>query len=220
MVQIHLGSFLYLVKLSRPDLANSVRELSKAMDGAAPVHVKELKRLVQFLEKTKVKGLKMKFSQEELWEIQAYSNSDYAGDKEGRKSVTGMIIFVCGVPNTWKGQQTVAISRTEAVYIALSKTVREVKFISQVLEALHIGYKKPVPVYVDNMGAIFLAKSRNSSKRTKHIDIKYHYVRSQIDLGLTDIIFVKSEENVADIFTKNLKAEIFESHEAKIISNG
>ena len=105
----NIGCLLYLVKLSRPDLANSVRELSKVMDGAAPGHVKELKRLIQFVGNTKKKGLKMKFSEEDPWEIVAYSDSDYAGDKEGRKSVTGMVVLISGVPISWKskGQPTV-----------------------------------------------------------------------------------------------------------------
>jgi len=89
----NIGSLLYLVKLSRPDLANPVRELSRVMDGAAPGHVKELKRLINFLAQTKEKGLKMRFSGEKPWEIEGYSDSDFAGDKNGRKSVTGMIIL-------------------------------------------------------------------------------------------------------------------------------
>jgi hypothetical protein len=90
----NIGCLLYLVKLSRPDLGNSVRELSKVMDGAAPGHVKELKRLIQFVRNMKGVGLKMKFSEEKPWEVEAYSNSYYAGDKEHRKSVTGTVILV------------------------------------------------------------------------------------------------------------------------------
>ena len=90
----NIGSLLYLVKLSRPDLANPVRELSRVMDGAAPGYIKELKRLINFVAQTKDKGLRMKFSGENPWEISGYSDSNFAGNKNGRKSVTGMIIFV------------------------------------------------------------------------------------------------------------------------------
>jgi Reverse transcriptase (RNA-dependent DNA polymerase) len=80
----NIGSLLYLVKLSRPDLANPVRELSKVMDGAAPGHVKELKRLIQFIGDTRNRGLKMKHTREEVWELEGYSNSNYAGDRVSR----------------------------------------------------------------------------------------------------------------------------------------
>jgi hypothetical protein len=73
----NIGSLLYLVKLSRPDLANPVRELSRVMDGAAPGHVKELKRLINFVGKTKNKGLKRKFSGKKPWEMEGYSKSDF-----------------------------------------------------------------------------------------------------------------------------------------------
>jgi hypothetical protein len=134
--------------------------------------------------------------------------------------VTGMVILVSGVPISWKskGQPTVTLSSTESEYVALCETVREVKFISQVLESLEIGYKKPIRVHVDNIGAIFLSENRNSSERTKHIDIKYHYIREQIDVGLIEVKFVKSEENLADLFTKNLKGELFECHASKLVN--
>ena len=215
-----IGSLLYLVKLSRPDLANAVRELSKVMDGATTGQVKELRRLVSFLNKTKDKGLKMRFTHEEPWVIEAFSDSDFAGDREGRKSVTGVALTVCGVPISWKskGQTTVSLSSTEAEYVALSEAVREVKFVTQILDAIKIKYKKPIDVFVDNIGAIFLAGNRNSSERSKHIDLKYHYVRQIIDDGLVDVKFVRSQANLADLFTKNLGSEAYENHSSKLLA--
>jgi len=217
----NIGSILYLVKLSRPDLANSVRELSKVMDGAAPDHIKELKRLIQFIGGTESKGLKMAISPEKEWIVEAYSDSDFAGDKDERKSVTGFIILVAGVPISWKSksQPNVTLSSTEAEYVALCETVREVKFVTQLLETLKIDYQKPVKVNVDNIGAVFLSKNRNSSERTKHIDIKYHYIREQMDKGLIDVVFVRSEENLADLFTKNLCGESYNYHAGKLLKD-
>ena len=190
------------------------------MDGAAPGHVKELKRLINFVGKTKDKGLKMKFSGKKPWEIEGYSNSDFAGNKNGRKSVTGMVILVSEVPISWKskGQATVTLSSTEAEYVALCDVVREVKFITQVLISLNIEFKKPINVYVDNIGAIFLTENRNSGEKTKHIDVKYHYIREQIDEGLIQVRFVKSQENLADLFTKNLKGETYKYHADKLLT--
>jgi Reverse transcriptase (RNA-dependent DNA polymerase) len=215
-----IGSLLYLVKLSRPDLCNAVRELSKVMDGANPGQVKELKRIVEFVSQTKDKGLLMHFRKEVPYEIEVYSDSDFAGDKDGRKSVSGTVVLVSGVPISWrsKGQNTVSLSSTEAEYIALSEAVREVKFISQICEVMHIEYKRPINVYVDNIGAIFLAGNRNSSDRSKHIDMKYHFVRDLIDEGLIDVKFVRSNENLADLFTKNLNGELYEAHSSKLLT--
>ena len=79
---------------------------------------------------------------------------------------------------------------------------------------------KPIKVKVDKIGAIFLAKNRTSGERTKHIDIKYHYVREMLDEGFIDIEFVKSEGNTADLFTKNLGHELYEYHSSKLLTDG
>jgi len=215
-----IGSLLYLVKLSRPDLNNAVRELSKVMDGATPGQMKELKRVLSFVSATKNKGLKMKFTHDYPFKIEMYSDSDFGGDKENRKSVSGLIILINSTPISWrsKGQNTVSLLSTEAEYIALSEAVREVKFISQVMNVLEMEFIKPINVYVDNIGAIFLAENRNSSDRTKHIDMKYHYVRDVIDEGLIAVKFVKSENNLADLFTKNLNGELYEIHSKLLLT--
>jgi hypothetical protein len=127
-----IGSLLYLVKLSRPELANPVREMSKVIDSASPAHQKELKRLIRFIPSTKGKGLKIEADKDKTWKIIAYSDSDYPGENGNRKSITGFIILVCGVPISWKlkAQATVALSSIEGEYIGLCKTICEVKFIS------------------------------------------------------------------------------------------
>ena len=216
-----IGTLLYLVKLSRPDLANPVRELSKVMDGAAPAHEKELKRLVEFTCQTKDKTLKIKADSGEKWTIEAYSDSDFAGDKDGRKSITGYVILICGVPMTWrsKAQPTTALSSTEAEYIALCEAVREVKFVFQLMETFGIVAERPIKIHVDNIGSIFMSKNRSSGDRTKHIDIKYHFIREQIENGLVEVVFVRSEENLADVFTKNLNGESFRFHQSKLLKN-
>ena len=89
----------------------------------------------------------------------AYSDSDYAGDKESRLSVAGFVLYLMGVPISWrsKGMKVVAQSSTEAAYIALSETAKEVKFVYQVLVSLGIKVKLPIIVRVDNLGTIFMS---------------------------------------------------------------
>jgi len=192
------------------------------MDGASPAHVKELKRMIEFLHWERSKGLRIKSDHEEKWKVLAYSDSDFAGDKDDRKSVTGYVILLCNVPVSWKskGQPNVTLSSTEAEYVALCETVREIKFISQLLNTLNIQYERPIKVQVDNIGAVFLSKNKTSGERTKHIDVKYHFIREQINDGLIQVDFVRSEENLADIFTKNLSGEKYIYHASKLLTEG
>jgi hypothetical protein len=83
---------------------------------------------------------------------------------------------------------------------------------------MKIAYKKPINIHVDNISAIFLAGNQNSSERSKHIDMKYHYVCDLIDEGLIDVKFVRSASNLADLFTKNLNGELYEMHSLKLLT--
>jgi hypothetical protein len=204
------------VKYSRPDIANIVRELAKCMDGATPEAYKELTRVLQFVVNTKDYGLLVepKWDKNNQWNLVVYTDSDWAGDKENRHSVTGYIMFLMGVPVMWKSrlQRTVALSSTEAEYYAISETAKEIKFIFQILESIGIKIKLPIIVKVDNVGAIFMAENVTATKLTRHVDARYHYVREFIEEGFIKIIFVKSDDNKADGFTKNLKTELYEKH--------
>jgi hypothetical protein len=204
------------VKYSRPDIANIVRELAKCMDGATPEAFKELTRVLQFVVNTKDYGLLIepKWDKNNQWNLVVYTDSDWAGDKENRHSVTGYIMFLMGVPVMWKSrlQRTVALSSTEAEYYAISETAKEIKFIFQILESIGIKIKLPIIVKVDNVGAIFMAENVTATKLTRHVDARYHYVREFIEEGFIKIIFVKSDDNKADGFTKNLKTELYEKH--------
>ena len=113
-----VGMLLYLTKHTRPDIANSVREHSRMMDGAAPEHFKTLLRLIKYVIDTKDHTLKLKVTRndENIFNIQGYSDSDYAGNKDDRKSITGIIVYCAGVPIAWKskGQKVVSLSSTES----------------------------------------------------------------------------------------------------------
>ena len=124
-----VSTLLYLVKHSRPDIANAVRELTKCMDLGTPVSYKELLKVVKFVLHTKDLGLKMYPNinfEALLWELLLLSDSDHAGDKLSRMSISGFIMLLCGVPIMWrsKAQKIVALSSTEAEFYAVSETVR------------------------------------------------------------------------------------------------
>ena len=219
-----VGMLLYLVKHSRPDIANAVRELSKALDGTSPAAYKELMRVLKFVLDTRNMSLKIQPNKQDSlteWDIVAFSDSDYAGDSETRISIAGFILYLMGVPISWKskGQKGVTLSSSEAEFVALSEAAKEVKFVYQVLQSMGVKVRLPIVVRVDNIGAIFIGSNVTVSQRSKHIDVRYHFVREFVHDGFIKIIFVRTRDNDADIFTKNLSGELHERHSVKIVEN-
>jgi hypothetical protein len=212
-----VGMLLYLVKHSRPDIANVVRELSKVMDGATLAAMKEMKRVIKFVMDTKHLGLKMEPKtpdNDKMWDLVIYCDSDWAGDKDTRISVAGFIVYLMGAPISWKSkaQRGVTLSSSEAEFVALSEAAKEIKFVVQVLISMGIPVRLPVICRVDNIGAIFMAENVSTSQRTKHIDTRYHFVREFVEEGFIKIIFVRTKENRSDGFTKNVTGEIYDAH--------
>jgi len=221
MYRLGVGTLLYLVKHSRPDIANATRELSKTMDKASKAGLKELKRVLKFVMDTEDYGLKIEPTIDDLtnWDIVMYTDSNYAGDKDTRISVTGYVLFLCGVPIAWKSkaQKSVSLSSSEAEYVALSEAVKEIRFVYYLLTSFGINVILPIKVRVDNIGAIFMSENVTTSNRTKHVDIRYNYVREFVEDGFIEISFVRSEDNRADIFTKNVLKDILWRHNDTMI---
>lgn len=149
--------------------------------------------------------------------IEAYSDSDYASDKVTRRSVTGMLILLNGAPISWRSkiQRAATLSSCEAEYYAMSETAQEVLYVKSVLEFLACKVKLPIVIKVDNQGAIFLANNE-SSTRTKHIDVRYHFVRDLVEAEVIKFEYVKTEENRADPNTKNVTTDLFKTHTGKL----
>ena len=214
-----VGMLLYLIKHSRPDLCNAVRELSKCLDGPSECAYKEMLRVIKYVMDTPYKGLRIspmipEVLEEMEWVLLLYSDSDWANDKENRKSVGGYMIFLNNVLISWRSklQRVVSLSSAEAEFYALSEAVKEVPFILQLLKFLHIKVKMPVKVKVDNIGAIYMSQGEASTTRTRHMDTRYFYVNELQEQGIIEVVFVKSEENRADIATKNVDAKVMRFH--------
>jgi len=132
------------------------------MDKATEGHMKELCRIIKYALDTQNIGLKLKPEDDDnkIWELKAYSDVDFAGDKETRISVTEYVVYFMNVPVCWRsrGHKSVTISTTEAEYVACSEVVKEVLFILQHLRHLQAKLQLPICVNVDNIGAIFWQK--------------------------------------------------------------
>ena len=214
-----VGKCLYLAKLSRPDIANALRELSRFMSQAKESAQVPLERLLRYIQSTN--ELKLTFHKPNMEEIviQAFSDANYASDKITRRSVTGYVIFLCGNLVMWRSnmQKCVTLSSTESEYVALSMCVQDILFLKQLLESLHLNVSTPIKIYVDNTGSIDLANSWSSTGRSKHIDIRHHFIRDLVDQKTIELSFVPSDDNLADSFTKNIDQSRFLSHRSSLL---
>jgi hypothetical protein len=122
-----------------------------------------------------------------------------------------------GAPIAWKSKamKAVTLSSTEAEYYAFSEVTKEVMFVKQVLETMGINITLPILVKVDNVGAIYLSNNYSLSQRTKHIDIRRHFVRDFVQDGILKTIFVPTDDNESDIYTKNTPEDTFIRHRDK-----
>ena len=215
-----VGTLLCLTKHSQVDITNAVQELSKSMDGASKLQMRELRGVTKFVLDTKNLGLHIVPTMYDgIWHLEAPSNSDFANDKKTRISVYGYIVFFCGVPIAWisKSMKSVVLSTTEAEYVAVSEVVKEIKFFYQLLTSMGIKVPLPVKIKVENVGAIWLANNSGVSERTKHIDTRAHFVRSFVMDKVVSVEFVKSSENTSDIMTKNQQSVYFKSAQPKLV---
>jgi hypothetical protein len=215
------GMLLYCIKHSRPEISNAVRELSKCLSGPNETAYKEMLRIIKYVKDTPDIGLRMEPQISDEWNVEVFTDSDWAGDKDSRKSVSGYIILLNNVPICWrsKSQAAISLSSSEAEMYALTEAVKEVPFIIQVLLFMNAKIKLPVQIRVDNMGAIYMSENSMPSARTRHADLRTKFTADLQEKGLIKIDFVKSEDNTSDIMTKNVTVELFEKHISGLIMN-
>ncbi len=206
-----VGTLLYASKSTRPDIANAVRNASQNMVNPKKSHMDQAYRIAQYLINHTEEGIK--YDENNGLEMTAYVDSNFADKMEKRKSVTGFIIMLGGGVIEWKSQcqGTVSLSSTEAEYKALSQCACEVVHLTQILKDFGIEMKE-ITIYEDNVGAIKLAENWASTKRTKHIDVRHHYVRELVENKMIEIKHISSENQPADMLTKNLSQATFEKH--------
>jgi hypothetical protein len=228
-----IGKLLYLEKSTRPDISCAVHQCARFCANPKTKHAEAVKRIGRYLLATKDKGLIMKPDQSgmECWVDAAHasewSNKTASNDPSTARSRMGYIIKYAGCPMHWasKMQTEIALSSTEAEYIALSQSMREVIPIMWLLQE---AYQHGVPVltkppkihckvFEDNEGAIEIAKVPKMRPRTKHLNIKYHHFREEVKKGNISICHVETKEQTADIFTKPLDEALFKKHREKMM---
>ena len=194
---------MYLMTGTRPDLAYSISILSQYMQEPRECHWGAVKRVLRYVAGTQ--SYSLKYTNEGL-EPHVFSDANWGGDTVTRKSTTGIISKISNGPITWqsKRQPTVALSSMEAEYMALAEASKEAKWIRMYLTELGHRIEDPVPIYCDNQGAISYSTNPVHHARTKHVDIKFHFVRNMVASQATTIIYIPTADQQADIFTKAL----------------
>jgi hypothetical protein len=170
--------------------------------------LKEMLQLLKFVLETKEYCIKLAHVLEsEEWYMFSFSDSDWSGDPETCISVTGFVIYFLGASVCWrsKHQKGMALSAGKTEYVDMSEAMKETRFIYYLLSGMGVYIKLLIVVRFDNMGTIFMTEKSNLGAHTRHIEIRYHFVLENMIDKIITMDYPKSEENVADIFTKNME---------------
>ncbi|GJR89225.1 retrovirus-related pol polyprotein from transposon TNT 1-94 [Tanacetum coccineum] len=202
-----IGSLMYLTA-SRPDLNHAVCLCARYQAKPTEKHLQAVKRIFRYLNGTINMGLW--YSKDTDMSLTAYADADHAGCQDTRRSTSGSAQFLGDKLVSWssKKQKCTAISSTEAEYIALSGCCSQILWMRSQLTDYGFKFNK-IPLYCDNKSAIALCCNNVQHSRAKHIDIRYHFIKEQVENGIVELYFVRTEYQLADIFTKPLPRERF-----------
>ena len=205
--QSMVGSLMYAMTASRPDISYAVSKLSQFASNPTQQHLKAAKHVLRYLSATKHYRLNYGFSDET--NFLGHSDSDWAGDKNDRHSTTGYVFLLGGGAICWasRRQPTVALSSTEAEYMAVTDASKQGIWLRTIFSDIGIDTNGPTPIHVDNQGCIDLTSNPVHHKRTKHIDIRHHFIRECVEDNTVEIIKIPTGENISDVLTKSLPWE-------------
>ncbi|KAL5839560.1 hypothetical protein ACOSQ4_012168 [Xanthoceras sorbifolium] len=200
-----IGSLMYAMVCTRPDIAQAVGAVSRYMNNPGKIHWEAVKWILRYLRGTTNKTLCFKGGDTTLT---GYVDADLAGNVDIRKSTTGYVYTLGGTAVSWVSQlqKIVALSTTEAEYVAVTEASKEMVWLQNFLEEL--GKKQEDNVlYCDSQSAIHLAKNPSFHSRTKHIQLRYHFIRSLLEDGILKLEKISGAQNPADMLTKTVTTD-------------
>lgn len=215
-----VGSLLYLSTRSRPDIAYPVNFCSRHLENPVEEDIISVKRIMKYLVGTTNQGISyLKDSDMNL--LEAYCDADYAGDEDTRRSTSGYVILYAGGPIAWcsRRQPIVALSSTEAEYIAAADCCKELLYLKSLIQEI-TNSPLQVKLYVDNQSAISLMKTGVMNKRSKHIDVRYHFIHEKIVTGEINVMYCPTDKQIADLLTKPLCKVKFNLFKERIVQIG
>ena len=212
MYQSAVGSLLYLSVATRPDIAYAVSCAARYTAKPTKLHWALVKRILRYLKGTADLGLRYTVDGTEGDKLTAFCDADWAGDLDERKSTSGYVLMLSNCAVSWKSkkQTVIALSTAEAEYIALSAATQEVSWMRKLLDDLGEKCSGPTVVKEDNQSAMAIAANPGNHTRTKHIDIKFHYIRSAVQQNSIKLVYCPTSMMVADVLTKPVYQETFQ----------
>jgi hypothetical protein len=217
------GTLMYAAISTRPDIAHAVHYLASNMQSPTQRHMHAAERVLRYLAGTKDVGLvfgsrngdvvgdsRGRKAQVQV-DVCAFADADWANDKGDRRSISGWVAKLNGDPVSWssKKQRVVALSTCEAELYAESAAIQEVLWLRGLMEELGLHTQTGSTVYGDNQSAIAVSQNGVKGERTKHVDVKYHFVTETVERGAVKLRWVPTTQQQADIFTKALAAPVF-----------
>ena len=208
------GSLMHLSVQTRPDIAYAVNKLGQFASNPTKQHWTALRRILRYLKGTPDNGLT--YGTDKSLILQPWTDSSWGDDPNDSRSIHGYVFKLAGGPIAWKSQKqhSVALSTTEAEYVGESHCGTMIEWLRGLLQELDIDGAtptEPTVMHCDNQAAIGMAEKAQFSKKTKHIAIRYHYVRDLIGNGVIEMVFVPTTEMIADGLTKAVGKEKFKN---------
>lgn len=200
-----VGALLHLSNTTRPDIAFATSYLSRFIQNPNRDHWNAAKHVLRYLKKTIKSGISYTRSSS-AFSVHGYTDSDFAGDRIDRKSTSGHVFLTGGGAVAWrsKKQKVVAQSTVEAEYIATSFAVREALWLQRLAMDLCPTVKGGILLYSDNQGSIALGKNDVTNERSKHIDVKFHFIKDHIQKRNVIVEYISTNQMAADAMTKSL----------------
>ena len=213
-----IGSLMYAQVCTRPDLAFIVGMLGRYMSNPGVDHWKAAKRVMRYLQRTK--EYMLTYQRSDILEIIGYSDSDFAGCLDSKRSTSGYVFLLAGGAIFWKSakQTLVATSTMEAEFIACYEASNQGIWLRNFVTGLHVvnGIERPLKLYCDNNSAVLYSNSNRSSSKSKHIDIKFLAVKERVQSRLVSIEHIGTNSMLADPLTKGLPPKVFHEHTARM----
>jgi len=212
-----VGKLIHMMKWSRPDVLNAVRDLTRHMSVATLCHLKAMKRVMAYLTTTSNRALTLQpsvqcdGSRDFQFTIAGFSDSDFAKDPATRKSASGWAVFLNKAPISMRSkmQDCTTLSVTEAELVAATACAQDILFAMRLMESIGLSVKKPMVLTVDKKGAKDLANNWSVGGRTRHIEVRYYFLRELKEAGLVQTVWQHGTNNCADLFTNNLDGAAF-----------
>ncbi|KAG9442249.1 hypothetical protein H6P81_018103 [Aristolochia fimbriata] len=203
-----VGCLIYAVVCTRPDISHVVSVVSRFMSNPGREHWQAVKWILRYLRGTSNTCLEFKKNN---FRLVGYVDSDYAGDLDRRRSLTGYVFTLENCAISWKAtlQHVVALSTTEAEYMAVTEAVKEAIWLQGLYRELNTNDEVTV-VFCDSQSVIHLTKDQMHHERTKHIDVRFHFIKDTIAQGTVMVKKIGTEDNPADMLTKSLLVKKFE----------